>query len=271
MSKNVIAQARHIHCIGVGGIGVSALARKFLLEKKKVSGSDMHDSPLIHELRKRGACIYQGHNAKHIQKDTDVVIYTKAIQNNNPELLRAQELHIPCITYSQALGIMSDDMYTIAIAGSHGKTTTTGLIAWGLIQAKKDPTVIVGSLLTDIPTNFIAGKSKYFVVEACEYGKSFLDLQPKIAVITNIDNDHLDYYKTKENLIRAFITFAQKVPQDGYLITNLGDKDCARVARHVKCRVIDYRKGIIPAETKLLNRIHTIISSNILVFICLYD
>ncbi|MFA7201388.1 MAG: Mur ligase family protein [Candidatus Paceibacterota bacterium] len=250
--SSYLLQAKHIHFIGIGGIGVSAIARKFLLEKKIITGSDMVVSPLVKDLQSLGARIWQGHTVSHITKDVDVVIYTKAVSNDNPELVRAQELGIPTFTYSQALGIISADMYTIAVAGSHGKTTTTGMIAWGLLQAKKDPTVIVGSLLTDIPTNFIAGKSDYFVVEACEYGKSFLDLNPRIAVITNIDNDHLDYYKTKANLVKAFTAFAQKIPQNGYLITNLKDSACARIADAVSCHVIDYSSLITPADAKLI-------------------
>ncbi len=252
MEKDILLNAKHIHFIGIGGIGVSAIARKFLLEKKTVTGSDMVISPLVKDLQKLGAQVWKGHSASHISKDIEVVIYTKAASNDNPELVRAHELAIPTLTYSQALGIISAHMYTIAVAGSHGKTTTTGMIAWGLLQAKKDPTVIVGSLLKDIPTNFIAGKGKHFVVEACEYGKSFLDLNPHIAVITNIDNDHLDYYKTKANLIRAFIAFAQKIPRDGYLITNLKDPACARVADAVSCHVIDYSFVVPPADAKLI-------------------
>ncbi len=252
MDSHILKTAKHIHFIGIGGIGVSAIARKFLLEKKEITGSDAVISPLVKDLEKLGARVWQGHSASHISKQVEAVVYTKAVEDSNPELVRARALGIPTVTYSQALGIISADMYTIAVAGSHGKTTTTGMIAWGLLQAKKDPTVIVGSLLKDIPTNFIAGKSAYFVVEACEYGRSFLDLNPRIAVITNIDNDHLDYYKTKANLIKAFIAFAQKVPHDGYLITNLKDPDCARVAGAVSCHVIDYSSIIAPQDAKLI-------------------
>lgn len=250
--KNILLTAKHIHFIGIGGIGVSAVARKFLLEKKSVTGSDMIISPLIKDLQLLGARVWQGHAFSHISKQVEVVVYTKAVKDDNPELVQARALGIPTLTYSQALGIISAGMCTIAVAGSHGKTTTTGMIAWGLLQAKKDPTVIVGSLLKDLPTNFIAGKSPYFVVEACEYRRSFLDLCPTIAVITNIDNDHLDYYKTKANLVKAFIAFAQKIPSQGYLVTDLQNKDCVHVADMVSCRVIDYRSFVAPSETKLI-------------------
>lgn len=250
--EDVLKKAKHIYCVGIGGIGVSALARKFLLERKKITGSDTNATSLTKELQGLGARIYNKHVARNITRDIDIVIYTKAIKDDNPELLQAKKLNIPVATYSQALGIISENKYTIAIAGSHGKTTTTGLIGWGLIQAKKDPTIIIGSLLKNIPTNFVAGRGNYFVVEACEYGKSFLDLTPRIAVVTNIDNDHLDYYKTKTNLIKAFIAFVRKIPRDGYLITNLKDPACMRVARAAQCRIVDYSKIIPPINTKLI-------------------
>lgn len=251
-SYNILSVAKHIHCVGVGGIGISALARKFLLEKKVVSGSDIHSTPLIKELRTLGARIWSTHHASHITRTIDVVIYTKAVRDDNVELVQARKLNIPTLSYSQALGIISANSYTIAVAGSHGKTTTTGLIAWGLIKARKNPTVVVGSLLKDLPTNFIAGKSDYFVVEACEYSRSFLDLSPRVAVITNIDNDHLDFYKTKANIIKAFIDFAQKIPREGYLITDLSDSACQKVAESVSCHVIDYQDFMVPVGTKLI-------------------
>jgi UDP-N-acetylmuramate--alanine ligase len=174
-----------VHFIGIGGIGISAIARMFLLEGKKVSGSDMAESEVTEGLRLAGAVISIGEKAKNIPENADLVIYTIAISAENKELVESKKRGIPVLTYPEALGIISKDKYTIAIVGTHGKTTTTAMIAKILMDAGLDPTVIVGSFLFDKTgkrTNFIAGKSKYLVVEGCEYRRSFLNLSPKILV-----------------------------------------------------------------------------------------
>lgn len=249
--KTVLSKAKYIYCIGIGGIGVSALARMFLLEGKKVSGSDAASSFVIDELKKYGAKIFIGQKASNIPKDVDVFIYTKAISEDNPEMIKAKSLDVPVLSYSEALGAVSSNKYTIAVSGSHGKTTTTGMIAWGLIGAKRNPTVVVGSFLNDLKTNFIAGTGKEFVVEACEYKKSFMDLNPRIIVITNIDNDHLDYYKTMKNLEKAFLEFTQKLSKDDFLVCNPNDKIVSRIAGKTKARVVDYSKFKINFPIKL--------------------
>ncbi len=246
-----LARVWHIHCIGIGGIGVSALAKKFLLEGKKVSGSDRGPSAITEALAASGAVVSYGHDAKNMTADVDVVMYTKAIDAKNPELLEAHKKGIPTFSYSQMLGLVSAGMRTIAVAGSHGKTTTTGMIAWALLQAKKDPTVVVGSLLSDIPTNFIAGKSNVFVVEACEYQKSFLDLAPSIAVITNIDDDHLDYYKTFANIKKAFREFALKVPLTGRVIADMHDPIVRGVLKNISAKIVDYSTIQLGVQLKL--------------------
>lgn len=217
------------HFIGIGGIGISAIARMFLLEspstllgvKKKVNGSDSTESEVTGELRKLGARIFIGQRTENIPVDCDLVIYTIAVTPDNPELAEAKKHGIPMLSYPEALGIISKEKYTIAITGTHGKTTTTAMVAKILIDAGLDPTVIVGSFLLDAKggrTNFIAGKSKYLVVEGCEYRRSFLNLSPKILVITNIDADHLDYYKDLNDIKSAFAKLAGKLPIDGVLI-----------------------------------------------------
>jgi len=260
MEESLLESARKIHCIGIGGIGVSALARMFLLERKKVSGSDVVPSFITDELKKRGAKIFIGHRAKNLSGDTDVVIYTKAVKTDNPEFKKAKKLSIPLLSYSQALGVVSAKKYTVAVSGSHGKTTTTGMIAWGLIKTNKKPTVVVGSFLKGLKSNFIAGKGEHFVAEACEYQKSFLDLNPQIIVITNIDNDHLDYYKNIRNLERAFLEFARKLPKDGYLVCNLRDKRVKRIVSKVRARVIDFSKIPIRFPLKLVGQ-HNILNA----------
>jgi UDP-N-acetylmuramate--alanine ligase len=223
-----INNIKKVHLIGIGGIGMSAVARMLKLDGKEVSGSDRAESLVTEELAKLGIKVFYEQKAENITPDIDLVIYTIAMPEDSPELVRARELGIKCLTYPKMLGIISADKFTIAVAGTHGKTTTTAMIAGVMIEAGLDPTVIVGSLLKpetlqttvigkvfndrrlqqlQTGTNFIAGKSEYFVVEACEYRRSFLNLHPTLAVVTNIDNDHLDYYKDLADIKSAFDQF----------------------------------------------------------------
>src|SRR3989338_2308835 len=163
--KNVdLNKIKRAHFVGIGGIGVSAIARMMLAEGKIVGGSDTSYSGIIDELRKLGAKIFLGHNADNVAKDVDLLVYTPAVTADNPELKKAAELGMPMLSYPEMLGIISKNKYTIAISGAHGKTTTTAMIAKILIDAGLDPTVIVGSLLKDQGSNFVAGKSGDFVV-----------------------------------------------------------------------------------------------------------
>ncbi|KKP90244.1 MAG: UDP-N-acetylmuramate-L-alanine ligase, partial [Parcubacteria group bacterium GW2011_GWA2_36_10] len=216
--------------------------RMMLAEGKIVSGSDVSESTTIDELRKLGAKIFLGHSADNVAEDTDLIVYTPAITDDNPEIKKIAELGIPALSYPEMLGLISKNKYTIAVSGAHGKTTTTAMIAKILIDAKKDPTVIVGSLLKDQKSNFLAGKSDYFVVEACEYKKSFLNLNPKIIVITNIDNDHLDYYGSLENIKKVFGEFVAKLDGDGFLVCDPSDENLKEVAKKTKAKIIDYTK-----------------------------
>ncbi|KKQ53266.1 MAG: UDP-N-acetylmuramate-L-alanine ligase [Microgenomates group bacterium GW2011_GWC1_38_12] len=253
---------KSIYFIGIGGIGMSAIARMLLLdppsqsfgEERRIMGSDRAKSVVTEELEKLGVKIFYQQVAKNISADIDLVIYTIAISEDNPELKKARELGIECRTYPEMLGLISADKYTIAVAGTHGKTTTTAMIAKVLIEAKLDPMVIVGSLLLPegnpreislgLPsgkaTNFIAGQSDYFVVEACEYRRSFLNLNPKIGIITNIDSDHLDYYKDLADIQLAFSEFASRIPTDGFLICDISDPLLSPVINRTKAQIIDY-------------------------------
>jgi len=230
---------KRIHFIGIGGIGISAIARMMFLEGKEVSGSDLVESIITKELKKLGISIAFNERAENISNDIDLVIYTIAIEPDNLELLKAKELNIRVLTYPEVLGLISKEKYTIAIAGTHGKTTTTAMLAKVMVDADLKPTVIVGSLL-DGQTNFITGEGKYLVVEACEYRRSFLNLSPNILIITNIDLDHLDYYKDLEDIQDAFSELAGKIPEDGYLICDTNNKNLEPVILKVSCKVIDY-------------------------------
>lgn len=231
---------KSVHFIGIGGIGVSAIARMFLVEGKKVSGSDVAESEITESLTRLGAKIFFGQKAENIPDSTDLVVYTIAITKDNPEFDEAVKRKILKKSYPQILEIVSKNKYTIAVSGTHGKTTTTAMIAKILLDAKKDPTVIVGSMLKDSKSNFIAGAGKYLVVEACEYRRSFLSIHPTILVITNIDNDHLDYYKDVKAIQKAFSEFVSLIPKNGYLVTNVSDKMIRPAIKSAKCKVVDY-------------------------------
>src|SRR3990167_6220875 len=250
--KNVdLNKIKRAHFVGIGGIGVSAIARMMLAEGKIVSGSDVSDSAIIDELRKLGAKIFLGHNADNVAEDVDLLVYTPAVAADNPELKKAVEMGISTLSYPEMLGLISKDKYTIAVSGAHGKTTTTAMIAKILIDAGLDPTVIVGSFLKDQGSNFVAGKSEKFLVEACEYKKYFLNLNPKIIVITNIDNDHLDYYGNLENIKKAFGEFAAKLPKEGYLVCDPNEENLKEIVGKVRFKIIDYTKVNKP-DTPLL-------------------
>jgi len=223
-----------IHFIGIGGIGISAIARMYLAEGKEVSGSDRSESVITKELAANGAKIFYGHDAKNIPVDCDLVIYTIAVDGTNPEFAEAQKRGIRMQSYPQALGELTTKKKTIAISGTHGKTTTTAMVAKIFLDAGLDPTVIVGSLMNGSKTNFIAGKGEYLIVEACEYRRSFLNLSPKVLVITNIDNDHLDYYKDLDDIKSAFEEMKARVPADGKIIT---EKEYSQITLPIKSLV----------------------------------
>ncbi len=209
-----------IHCIGIGGIGLSALARYYVSRGHSVSGSDTSASEIIETLRKEGITVHIGHSKEHIKDDIDLVVYTIAIADSNEELYESKIKNISTKTYPEALGDVTREKTTIAISGTHGKTTTTAMMYYAMKACGIKPTVIVGSLLADHGTNFVVGDSEYLIVEACEYKRSFLNLHPTHAVITNIDEDHLDYYKDIHDIKSAFQSFVDHVPTGGTLTTH---------------------------------------------------
>ncbi len=225
---------------GIGGIGVSAIARMFLLEGKSVGGSDTANSDIIEELRKEGAEITIGNDAKHMSPDTDLVIYSIALDKFAPDFMKELRVKVAnVISYPEALGLISKYKYTIAICGTHGKTTTTAMLAKIMMDAGMDPTVIVGSLMSDVKSNFVAGKSKYLIVEACEYCRSFLEINPTVIGITTIDADHLDYYKNIDEIVGAFKEFVVKLPEDGLVIGNNNDRKISDAMSVSPSNIID--------------------------------
>lgn len=251
---------KNVHFVGIGGIGISAIARMFLLEGKNVTGQDMQDSGIVHELQKSGAKIIIGQSYENIPSDTELIVYTIAIETYDTKLFEyIKNGNIKSCSYPEMLGIVTKQKYTIAISGTHGKTTTTGMIAEILLGNQKDPTVIIGSLLIDKDgnkTNFIAGDSSLFVVEACEYRRSFLNINPKVVVITNIDEDHLDYYKDIEDIKSAFKELAMKVPADGFVVCDPLDENISDVIKGIKAKVMNYTDFLNPVTRLKIPGIH---------------
>jgi len=221
----MLKEAKKIHFIGIGGIGISTLAQMFNEQGKTITGSDIENTDHIEHMIEDGISIYIGHDEKHVAQSHDLVIYSYAIEKDNPELVKAKELNIPCLTYPEALGEFSKDYYTIGITGTHGKSTTTSMVALLLEKAGYDPTVIVGTKIKEFDNkNYRIGKSKYLVVEACEFRNAFLHYKLDILAIINIDSDHLDFFKTQEAYIKAFNEACKRVEKTGLIILDADDK-----------------------------------------------
>ncbi len=218
-----------VHFIGIGGIGTSALSRWFLNNKYKVSGSDKIKSEITNELKKEGAKIFIGrHKKKNLPLDTNLVIYSAAVPLDNPELKKAKKMSIKVKSYSEAVGEIVKTHKTIAVAGAHGKSTTAGILASILIKNKFDPTIIIGTKLKALSPpaagkNFRKGNSKWLLLEADEYHSAFLNYSPFAAIITNIDREHLDYYKNLSEIKKVFLKFISNIRQNGILILNKDD------------------------------------------------
>lgn len=234
-------KARRVHFIGIGGIGVSALARAFLHNGWRVSGSDTTSSPLVQKLKKNGVKVFIGHLAKNIKKSYALVVYSLAVKSDNRERVEAKRLRIPNKSYPEALADFMKKYYTIAISGSHGKSTTTAMLAHILVQAGLDPTVIIGTKLPLFNNkNFRPGKSRYFLVEADEWDRAFLQYCPSIIGVTNVDREHLDTYHGLRNVQAAFGKYVSRLPRDGYLLLNKRDKNSRALATKTPARVIWY-------------------------------
>ena len=222
-NQRFLNRVNRVYFIGIGGIGVSTLAQYYLIKGHKVSGSDLVNSEITDALKKKGVKIFISQKAKNLLKNVDLVIYSPAIQKDNPELKEAKKLKIKTLSYPQALGKLTKEYFTIAITGTHSKSTTTAMIGLLLNKAGLDPTVIVGTKVKEFknnncrvgkPVRQAQGKIQYLVIEACEHKESFLNYSPDIAVITNIEPDHLDYFKNFNNIKKAFIKFAKKLKKE---------------------------------------------------------
>lgn len=233
----------HIHFIGIGGISMSGLAEILLAEGFTVSGSDMKRSALTDMLESKGVTVSYRQTAENLTGDVDLVVYTAAIRGDNPEFAAIAEKGLPSLTRAQLLGqIMRNYEVPVAISGTHGKTTTTSMVSEILLAADADPTLSIGGILPSIGGNIRVGKSGYFVTEACEYTNSFLSFFPKIGVILNVEEDHLDFFKDIHEIRESFHKFASLLPQDGLLIINGGIEGLSVITKELKCRVVTFGK-----------------------------
>ncbi len=241
-------QPIHLHFIGIGGISMSGLAEILLKEGFHISGSDSKESELTGKLKSLGAEIFYGQRASNIKPGTDAVVYTAAIHPDNPELKAAIDQQIPALTRAELLGqVMDNYSQSIAVAGTHGKTTTTSMITQILLEAHTDPTVSVGGILKSIEGNIRVGNSDVFLTEACEYTNSFLNFFPKFALILNIEEDHMDFFKDLDDIRQSFHKFATNVPKEGALILNGEIQERQPLTRGLSCNIITY--GMDPSDS----------------------
>lgn len=211
-----------IHFIGIGGIGMSGIADVLLSRGFKVSGSDAVQNALTDSLSKKGAEIFIGHHETNLN-EVGCIVYSTAINTSNPEIIRAKKDNIPLVRRAQMLAEIMKGTQSIAIAGSHGKTTTSGMVSTIFQSAGKDPTFVVGGIISNLGTNALSGEGTHFIAEADESDGSFLLLHPKYAAITNIDNDHLDHYKNEEKIKQAFVEFINDIPGTSPVVLNAAD------------------------------------------------
>ena len=235
-----LGHTKHLHFVGVGGIGMSGLAELLLNQGYAVSGSDMTETDITRNLQKMGGTIYIGHSAENIG-DADVVVHSSAVTDDNPEIEAAKEKGIPVIRRAEMLAeLVRLKPYAVAVAGTHGKTTTTSIAGMVMTEAGLDPTIIVGGVVRSLATNARLGDSDYIVAEADEFDRSFLTLSPTIAIITNIEIEHLDIYKDLDDIKDTFLIFASRVPFYGAVIACIDEPHLKAILPDIKKRIITY-------------------------------
>jgi len=235
----MLGRTRKIHFVGIGGIGMSGIAELLHNQGIEISGSDMKKTDLTNHLEDIGIKVVEGHNPNLI-KDVDVVVKSSAVKDDNPEIVAALAMKIPVIKRAEMLAEITRMSYSVGIAGTHGKTTTTSMVGMVLEAANLDPTIIVGGKVKNFGSNNIMGSGDYIVVEADEYDHSFLSLSPIIAGITNIDADHLDCYTDLDDIKSAFVQYANKVPFFGSVIACLNDPGVQSILPRIQKKIITY-------------------------------
>jgi UDP-N-acetylmuramate--alanine ligase len=248
---------RHVHFVGIGGIGMSGIAEVLLNQGYGVSGSDVKLSPVTERLTSFGGTVYEGHSADNI-KGADVVVISSAVRPDNPEVVMAKSRQIPVIPRAEMLAELMRLKYGIAVAGAHGKTSTTSMVGMVLNLAGFDPTIVVGGRVGAFGSNAKLGRGEFMVVEADESDGSFLKISPTIAVVTNIDREHLDYYKDLSEICQHFINFVNKVPFYGSIVLCLDDANVQSIIPQVKRQLITYglsaQADISASNIKLTDR-----------------
>ena len=234
----------HIYFCGIGGISMSGLAEILIDRGFKVSGSDMKESELTEALTAKGAQVFIGQRASNVTADIDCIVFTSAIHADNPEYQKALELNLVSMTRAELLGqLMTNYACPIAVSGTHGKTTTTSMISDILMAAEADPTISVGGILETIGGNIRVGNSNYFVTEACEYTNSFLSFFPKISIILNVEEDHMDFFHDLQEIRDSFHAFAGLLPKDGLLIINGDIAQYEDLCKDLSCKVLSFGKA----------------------------
>lgn len=236
---------KHIYMIGIGGISMSGIAEILKKWNYKVSGSDSTKSLQTDWLEEHGIKVNIGHVADNITNDIDLIVYTAAVKQDNPELVRAHELNIPTVERGLFLGEITKLFKdTIGIAGTHGKTSTTSMVASAFIEANYDPSIQVGAVLKILDNaNYRVGHSDYFIIEACEYCESYLNFHQRSAIVLNIDDDHLDYFGNIDNIKKSFEKYVSMLPEDGFLILNKDDARCYDLRNSTRANVITVGHG----------------------------
>ena len=241
---NFLSPGRKGFLVGIGGVSMSSLAEVLQGMGISVSGSDMNESPNVQALRRSGITVLQGHAAEHITDGIDFVVRTAAVHDDNPEIMAARTLGIPVFERTQAWGAISKDYANaLCIAGTHGKTTTTSMCTHILMAADKDPTVMIGGTLPLLNAGHRVGRGNTIIMEACEYYNSFLSFHPTVAVILNVEADHLDFFKDLDDVKSSFRAFAQRTPEDGFVVANADDRETMDTLRDVGRKVITFGLG----------------------------
>jgi len=239
-------QGVSIYFVGIGGIGMSALAQLYLSQGAHVSGSDRSSSPVTELLEKKGVKVFFTHAKGNVGEGTNLLVYSDAVPFDNPERVFARERGIQERSYFEALGEATKKGQSLVVAGTHGKTSTTAMVAKILIDAGKKPTVIAGSILKEYGSNFVEGRNDLFVIEGCEYRRHFLNLNPTGLIVTNLELDHTDYYHTFEDMQNAFFEIVSKVLKTGSVVTNTTSESIAPILRDALAPCIGYEKTAIP-------------------------
>ncbi|MCR5088156.1 MAG: UDP-N-acetylmuramate--L-alanine ligase [Oscillospiraceae bacterium] len=239
--SNYMSPGRKGYLIGIGGVSMSSLAEVLLGMGLTICGSDTNHGPNVAQLEEKGIMVRIGHRAENVPEDADFVVRTAAVHNDNPEILRARELNVPIFERTQAWGAISRDYSNaLCISGTHGKTTTTSMCTHILMAADRDPTVMIGGTLPLLNAGHRVGHGNVIVMESCEYYNSFLSFYPTVAVILNIEADHLDFFRDLYDVEHSFREFASRVPKDGYVVANYDDNNTMQTLLGLDRKIITF-------------------------------